>query len=146
MSIEIEIATTSTAGDALPLLAVQFEEHHIALGGEALEHAVHGLIDGRGRILLARDAERVVGVAVLSYTWALEHGGRVTWLEELYVIPEKRASGLGTKLLHRAMEVAKADGSIAMDLEVDVDHVRAENLYRREGFHELPRRRFAKRL
>ena len=148
MSIEIEIATTANVTDALPLLAVQFEEHDIDLKGDALEHVVRGLVavEGRGRILLAREGTKVIGVACLSYQWTLEHGGKITWLEELYVLPEKRSGGIGRTLLHRAMEVAKSDGCLAIDIEVDVDHARAENLYVREGFGFLPRRRFAKKL
>ena len=146
--IEIEVANPKTVTDSLPLLRVQFEEHDIALDDAALERAVRGLVEveGRGRMLLAREGDKVIGVAVMAYTWTLEHGGRVTWLEELYVVPEKRGTGTGTKMLHRAMEVARADGCLAMDLEVDKDHARAEGLYVREGFGPLPRRRFAKKL
>jgi GNAT superfamily N-acetyltransferase len=148
VSIAIEIATRETVTDSLPLLRVQFDEHRIAIDEGALERAVRGLVDveGRGRMLLAREGKSVIGVAVMAYTWTLEHGGRVTWLEELYVVPERRESGIGTKLLHRAIEVARADGCLAMDLEVDADHARAEGLYVREGFGSLPRRRFAKKL
>jgi GNAT superfamily N-acetyltransferase len=148
VSIEIEVANPETVTDSLPLLRVQFDEHQIAIDQHALDRAVRGLVEveGRGRMLLAREGTTAIGVAVMAYTWTLEHGGRVAWLEELYVVPERRVAGIGTKLLHRAMEVARADGCLAMDLEVDADHVRAEGLYVREGFRPLPRRRFAKKL
>jgi len=42
--------------------------------------------------------------------------------------------------------VAKERGCLAIDLEVDSDHARAERLYQREGFVGLARRRLAKRL
>jgi GNAT superfamily N-acetyltransferase len=112
-----------------------------------LSRAVEGLVTerSRGAVLLALDPEPV-GVAALAYTWTLEHGGPVAWLEELFVIPERRNGGVGRMLLHRAMEVARDRGCRAVDLEVDFDHARAERLYEREGFTALPRRRWTRRL
>jgi GNAT superfamily N-acetyltransferase len=60
----------------------------------------------------------------------LEHGGEVAWLEELYVVPERREAGIGTKLLSRAIEAARERGCLPIDLEVDDGHSRATNLYR----------------
>jgi GNAT superfamily N-acetyltransferase len=132
----------------LPLLEAQFEGHAIDLRGDALRRAVRGLVEipGRGAILAAEIEGKVVGVAVLAYTWTLEHGGLCTWLDELFVEEAAREKGVGTALLHQAMKVARADGCAAMDLEVDRDHARVESLYAREGFTSLPRRRFARKL
>jgi len=147
--VVIERVVASTVSEVLPLLAVQLAEHDIALGASALEAAVCGLVEvsGRGAVLAARDRSgAVVGAAVLAYTWTLEHGGKCTWLDELYVIPERRNAGVGLLLLHSGMEIARADGCVAMDLEVDNDHARVQLLYLREGFAALPRRRFARKL
>jgi ribosomal protein S18 acetylase RimI-like enzyme len=129
-------------------LRVQFEEHHIAMGPSALEGALRGLVEveGRGRVLLARQDKSVVAVAVLAHTWTLERGGMCTWLDELYVLPELRSQGIGKMLLDHAIGIAQRDGCSAIELEVDVDHARAEGLYIREGFQRLSRRRFTKQL
>lgn len=142
------VATEADTDDVLPLLATQLGEHDITIGRDALRAAIVGLVSKRerGAILIARRGARPVGIAVLAYTWTVEHGGLVTWLDELYVVPELRESGLGTRLLRDAMDHAKRDGCIAMDLEVDVEHARVESLYVRYGFTSLPRRRFARRL
>lgn len=148
MPFTLKRATAQDVDAAEPLLAVQFEEHAIDLGDASLSVAVRGLVEvpGRGAVLLAMEGPRAVGVAVLAYTWTLEHGGKCAWLDELYVTPEHRGAGLGTRLLRQATEIARADGCRALDLEVDHEHARAESLYLREGFSPLPRRRFAKRL
>lgn len=144
----ITVATEDDTDDVLPLLATQLGEHDVAIGRDALRAAILGLVSKkeRGAILLAREGSRPVGIAVLAYTWTVEHGGHVTWLDELYVVPELRERGLGTRLLRAAMEHARRDGCIAMDLEVDVEHARVESLYLRHGFASLPRRRFARKL
>ena len=144
----IEPVQSATVRDVVPLLAIQFREHDIALSDETIERAVRGLVDvnGRGRVIAAYEEGRAIGVAVLAYTWTLEHGGLCTWLDELYVIPERRGAGIGTALLHEAMRVAEEDGCLAMDLEVDAEHVRAERLYEREGFARRMRNRFYRSL
>ncbi len=89
---------------------------------------------------------RVVGVAVLSIVWTLEHGGKSCWLDELYVRPEVRTAGVGTLLLRKAFEVMAAAGCICMDLEVESSHARAANLYVREGFRVHTRTRYVRVL
>jgi GNAT superfamily N-acetyltransferase len=85
-------------------------------------------------------------VAVLAFAWALEHGGLVAWLDELFVVPERRGGGMGRELLRRALEVARERGCRAVDLEVDSEHARAERLYERERFASLSRKRWVRRL
>jgi GNAT superfamily N-acetyltransferase len=146
--VTIERVDTTMQTDAVGLLALQFEEHRIRLSPQRLEHAVAGLIGaGRfGAMLLAREGERAVGLAALSYIWTLEHGGMAAWLDELYVVPERRGHGVGSALLERAASVALDAGCITIDLEVDHEHARVETLYQRTGFERLPRSRWVRRL
>ena len=129
------------------LLAEQFREHGIALDTPELREGVRGLIadSGRGAVLFADDPEPL-GVAVLAYTWTLEHGGLVAWLDELYVIPQRRGEGSGWALLAAAIDLATRAGCSAIELEVDAAHRRSENLYRRAGFLPLARSRWSQRL
>jgi GNAT superfamily N-acetyltransferase len=146
-AMRTDLANADTLDTVIALLGAQFKEHRIALSLDDLSKAVRGLIsdEGRGTLLVAHDPEPI-GVAVLAYTWTLEHGGLVAWLDELFVLPEHRGRGIGRALLRRALEVAKEKGCRAVDLEVDSEHAEAERLYRREGFVSLPRRRWARRL
>jgi len=125
----------------IALLTAQLEEHAIPLTPELLAAAVEGGVadDGRALILLAREGDRPVGVAFLSFQWTLERGGRVMWLEELYVLPERRGQGTGQRLLEAALEAARARGCLAVELEVEASHSRAANLYARAGFQPLAR-------
>jgi GNAT superfamily N-acetyltransferase len=146
--MHVEHADTQALADAVTLLRAQFGEHEIALPDETLEEAVLTMLrePARGAILLARDEDAAVAIAVLAYSWTLEHGGLIAWLDELYVEPARRGRGIGGALLARALEVAEGAGCRAMELEVDVEHRRAEHLYERAGFAALARRRWSKRL
>lgn len=131
---------------ALPLLEGQYREHHIDLGRPRLRRAVRGLVDGRGVLLVSVERGRDLGLAVLSFTWTLERGGRTAWLDELYVVPEARGRGIGRSLLRRALREARQAGCAAVELEVVRGHSRAARLYLRHGFERLPRSRYARRL
>jgi len=144
----ISAAGLAERADVITLLANQLEEHDIELVPEKLALAVDGLLAGpnRGAIFVARLQGRVIGVAVISYVWTLEHGGASCWLDELYVEPEHRSHGIGAMLVRAVVAHAKARGLAAIDLEVEASHARAANLYRREGFEEHSRTRYVRAL
>ncbi len=136
------------AADIAGLLAVQLAEHHIVISATELRSAVDGVIDvpRRGFFLVALRDGACIGVAYVSFIWALEHGGHAGWLEELYVVPEHREGGVGTQLLEAAIAAATAAGCAALDLEIDSAHERVRSLYQRHGFLDLPRSRVVKKL
>jgi len=143
--VSIESATRADREAVIALLAAQLEEHAIDLAPARLAAAVDGVfaVPGRGTFLVARADGRIVGVAYLSYTWALEHGGHVGWLEELYVLPAQRDRGIGGALLDAVCAQARSAGCAAIDLEVEGSHERAAHLYERRGFRRLGRTRYS---
>lgn len=146
--VTITRAAARDVADVLPLLAVQLDEHGMGMPRDVLERALRAIVTRPelGRVVVARKDGTAVGFAVMPFTWTVEHGGPCAWLDELYVVPEMREHGVGTELLVAAMEIVRAEGCVAMDLEVDVDHARVESLYLRHGFRALPRKRFSRRL
>lgn len=132
----------------LNLLAKQFEEHEIDLKPGELESAIKAEFtrDDLGFFMLASNQDQVIGFVAVSYAWTLEHGGKSAWLDELYVLPEYRGSGVGSLLIEGVVEQANQEGCLAIDLEVEADHSRAEHLYLRKGFEKLPRSRWVKKL
>ena len=129
-------------------LTAQLREHSIDTTLEAVQRAVRGAIlhPDRAVILCAREGEVILGVAYLSFVWALEHGGWSAWLEELYVSPAQRSRGIGKRLLIAACAHARDAGCAAVDLEVTAAHARATHLYAREGFVPHDRTRWILRL
>jgi GNAT superfamily N-acetyltransferase len=146
--LAIRGATAADAEIVTRLLMAQLAEHRIDTPSDAVRNAVHGALagDGRAFVLLAERGGRAIGVAYVSFTWALEHGGRSAWLEELYVVPEERNRGAGMAMLAAVLEKAAAAGAAAVDLEVDTGHARAAHLYERAGFRPLSRARWVRSL
>lgn len=127
------------------LLAAQLHEHGIPSREPRLVSALRGVLahPDQGFVLVAVAPPEVVGVAYVSFARPLEHDGEVAWLEELYVLPDRRGSGIGTRLLHAAAARAEARGCVSVELEVQRGHERALALYTREGFRDLERRHLA---
>jgi len=142
----VALATTSDCRECARLLVDQLGEHGIKESTQRLTRILEDATSDatRGFLMLARDSGRVVGVAYVATILSVEHCGPVAWLEELYVLPEHRSRGVGSTLLTAVLERARSTGVVAMDLEIDADHSRAESLYRRYGFRPLERSRWVK--
>lgn len=145
---KITRATLNDLEAVMSLLGMQFDDHEIDVGAGNLRGTVETMLrdDEKGVFLLAWDGERPVGLAAMPVSWILEHGGKALWLDELFVLPAYWRLGIGGALLAQVEETARALGCLAIDLEVDADHHRAENLYARAGFLPHKRNRWFKRL
>ena len=77
------------------------------------------------------------GYAQLSFTYSTEAGGRLIWVEELYVRPQYQGRGLGGAFF-RFLEETYAGQAARIRLEVEPDNDGARRLYGRVGFEELP--------
>jgi GNAT superfamily N-acetyltransferase len=146
--VEVRLPSEAELEAVTVLLVAQLREHHVRTPGAKIASAVQELFrrPERGRILIAVEDGRPVGVAALSFAWPLEYADRSAWLEELYVEPPARGRGIGTRLLRAALQVAAESGATAVDLEVEADHQRAASLYAREGFRSLARTHWVRSL
>jgi ribosomal protein S18 acetylase RimI-like enzyme len=144
----IEKATLTDKSDLIDLLHQQFNEHDIQCSADVLEVAVTEMLkrEDLGMFLVSRDGDQVIGFAAISFAWTLEHGGKSAWLDELYVLPGRRGAGVGAMMIDSILVAAEKAGCLAIDLEVEEEHQRAEHLYRRKGFERLRRNRWAKSL
>ena len=147
-TFSIAPAAASDCRECARLLVEQLGEHGVDASTEQLLRVLERVVaDGtRGFILLARDDLRIVGVAYVATILSAEHCGPVAWLEELYVTPSLRCQGIGTALVTAILERAREMDIVAIDLEIDAGHSRAESLYRRFGFRRLDRSRWVREL
>ena len=77
---------------------------------------------------------QVAGYGVLAYTHSQEAGGRVVWIEEIYVKDEYRGRGFGSEFLEF---VKKNIPARRYRLETEPENERAAALYRRHGFEHF---------
>jgi ribosomal protein S18 acetylase RimI-like enzyme len=83
-------------------------------------------------VLLAGDAPD--GFAELRFRKSVWTARPDAYLEELYVVPDLRGQGIGRVLLREAMDVARAEGAVNIELGTSDDDRAARALYESEGF------------
>lgn len=84
--------------------------------------------------VLAEDDGQAVGFALLSLRPAIWFDGPVSQLEELYVVPARRSSGIGTQVLDLSRRLVRELGSPEMHIGVDEVDVDTRRFYERHGF------------
>jgi GNAT superfamily N-acetyltransferase len=147
-AFSIVSATVSDCIECASLLVQQLAEHNVDASAKQLSCVLEKIVAdaARGFVLLARENGRIVGIANVATILSAEHCGLVAWLEELYVAPSHRSRGIGTALMAAIIDHARNVEMVAIDLEIDAGHSRAESLYRRLGFRRLNRSRWVKEL
>jgi len=107
-------------------------------GVAALITRLRELLEAREVTVLLSE-ERQTGLALLRFRPLLWSEGLDAYLEELYVVPDRRGRGQGRTLLETAMQVARDAGAIRLDLATSVDDTAAIGLYESCGFTNLER-------
>jgi ribosomal protein S18 acetylase RimI-like enzyme len=83
-------------------------------------------------VLLAGDAPD--GFAALRFRPSIYTGALDAYLEELYVVPERRGRGFGRALLETAIDHARERGAAHIELNTSEDDAAARALYESAGF------------
>ena len=102
-------------------------------GPRALADRVRELL-AHGEVTVLLGGAEPQGLAVLRFRPAIWTEGLDCYLEELYVVPDRRGQGLGRALMDAAIELARSRGAKHMDLGTSEDDVAARALYESLGF------------
>lgn len=132
--ISVRLASTADASDFGRLLHafnVEFDEP-TPVAGVIAKRAAPLIESGEVAVLLV--GEGPDGFAQLRFCHTLYTGEFDAYLEELYVVPERRGLGLGRALLEAAMEHARERGAAHIDLNTSEGDVAARALYESAGF------------
>src|SRR5579872_3376878 len=99
-----------------------------------------------GFVGMVQVAARVVGYFVVTWGYDLEWGGRDSFLTDIYLEPDVRGAGIGTRVLASAENAARQAGAAALHLMVRPENETAVRLYTRAGFRSPPRTLLSKPL
>ena len=89
----------------------------------------------RGRILVLRQGDSLIGMVNLLFTISTALGGRVALLEDMIMRPEYRGSGAGSELLQAAINLAELSGCRRITLLTDQTNESAQRFYKQHGFN-----------
>jgi ribosomal protein S18 acetylase RimI-like enzyme len=135
--ISISIATESDIPDLVKLLSILFrQEKEFEDDPEAERKGLQAIITDPqvGRIIVAKENQKIVGMVNLLFTHSTALGTRVAILEDMIVSITSRAKGVGSKLMSKAIQLAKDQGCKRITLLVDHDNQQAQYFYEHFGF------------
>lgn len=100
------------------------------------------IVAGRcGRVLLACEDELALGMASISFNYALRYDGRYAQLEELIVDPVARGKNVGGLLVEEALKTARDEGCKEFGLYLLESTKHNQPFYEKYGFgvigHEM---------
>ncbi len=90
-----------------------------------------------GQYWICMEGEAPAGMMMVHYECSVECGGRVHWINSVYVHPEHRRRGVFTRLYNHVMEVARQAGAVAVRLYVETTNQSAVAVYERMGMRNL---------
>jgi GNAT superfamily N-acetyltransferase len=135
--MKVEVAESSDIPALCELLDSLFvQETEFESDQDAQIRGLKSVIDNDhvGDILVARDNGHVIAMVNVLYTVSTALGARVGLLEDMIVSSTGRGSGVGGKLLERAIEFAKEKGCQRITLLTDHDNEGAHRFYQKHGF------------
>jgi len=142
METPFEIRPAAAADEAAVLALIEelFEPPGVKATGYTAERAQLGfraaVEAADADVLLAVDADRIVGLASVYADIQSIRYGRRCWLQDLVVTSEYRSGKVGRQLLAAATEWARARGCTHLELASGAGRVDAHRFYKREGMSQ----------
>jgi len=137
----LRLASTADAADVAALMHRfnrEFDEE--VDEPDVLERRYREQLDN-GDVTVILGADGPDGFAQLRYRAQIHSDAPAAYLEELYVVPDRRGEGLGRALMEAAIEEARAQGADTIDLGTSEDDTAARRLYESLGFTNRERDR-----
>lgn len=127
----------ATVADAAPIARLlhdfntEFEAETPGVA-ELTRHATRMLSEGEMTVLLG--GEGPDGLALLRFRPSVWTDKAEAYLQELYVVPERRGEGIGEALLAAAIEACRRADAAWIELNTAESDVAARTLYEKLGF------------
>jgi ribosomal protein S18 acetylase RimI-like enzyme len=136
-AVSVRPATEADLPALLPLVrayATFYESDPPEAGIERMCRALIADPQGAGFILAGCDGDgKVVGFAAVAWKWSSLRGAVIGYLDDLYVDPEARGSGLADALIAACADRLRERGAPAMAWLTRPDNHRARAVYDRVG-------------
>ncbi|GKY87544.1 GNAT family N-acetyltransferase [Sinisalibacter aestuarii] len=120
----------------LPLVAAYHATEGIVQDEASRRAALMPLLDGvpQGAVWLIGPRAAPLGYIAIGTGWSIELGGMDAFIDEFFIRENLRGRGIGTEALSALAQALKAQGVVALHLEVGRDNAAARSIYQRLGF------------
>ena len=134
--MRVSPVTEGNLPELLPLMRAYCDFYGSSPSDEALLQMSRSLIDDpehEGVQLIAKDGAKAVGFATIFWTWSTNSAARVGTMNDLFVAPEARGSGVAEALIAACAERCRERGAIRLEWQTALDNRRAQAVYERVG-------------
>ena len=116
----------------LALLAEEFMPREATVE-KRVNTLMQALKDPDYQLLLAEMDGEMVGFADQWIIHDFIHGGKLSYIQNLYVIPKHRKRGIGSQLLQEIIKRAKEEEVLEIHVVTEFENEPAINLYKKHG-------------
>jgi GNAT superfamily N-acetyltransferase len=134
--LTIERVTEADLAELLPLMRAYCDFYEVAPTDDALLSLSRALLadpEHEGIQLLARDEGRAAGFATIFWSWATTSAERIGVMNDLFVAPEARGTGLAAALIESCRAECAARGAGKLTWQTAPDNAAAIKVYDRVG-------------
>jgi ribosomal protein S18 acetylase RimI-like enzyme len=136
-AVHIAVVAEADLPDLLPLMRGYCDFYEVTPSDERLLALARSLLadpDCEGFQLIARDSDgRALGFATVYWTWSTLATARKAIMNDLFVHPDARGSGLAEALIEECRVRSGRRGAASMSWQTAKDNIRAQKLYERVG-------------
>jgi GNAT superfamily N-acetyltransferase len=133
----IEPVTGAGLADLLPLMRAYCDFYEVSPADDELLTMSRALIadpEREGVQLIARDSSgAAVGFATVFWSWSTLSASRIGVMNDLFVTPGARGSGVAAALIDACLESAREHGAGSLGWQTARHNARAQALYERIG-------------
>jgi diamine N-acetyltransferase len=97
-------------------------------------------------VIKIENPANIIGYVALNFCYSFEFGGRIAFLDELFLKTEFRHQGLGSQVLTYVLEQAQRLGLRVLHLEAERHNIAGKALYHKFGFRDHDRHLMTKVL
>ena len=132
----IERVTETDLTELLPLMRAYCDFYEVAPSDDellALSRALLADPEREGIQLLARNERHAVGFATIFWSWATTSAERIGVMNDLFVAPEARGTGVAEALIEACRAECNARGAGKLTWQTAPDNAAAMKVYDRFG-------------
>jgi ribosomal protein S18 acetylase RimI-like enzyme len=135
--MRIDTVTEADLDDLLPLMRGYSDFYGVAPSDDdllALSRALIADPEREGVQLIARDdSRRAIGFATVYWLWSTLSASRIGLMNDLFVDPSGRGSGVADELIAACAERVREHGGTSLQWQTALDNERAQAVYDRVG-------------
>jgi GNAT superfamily N-acetyltransferase len=133
----ISTVTEPDLAELLPLMRGYCEFYEMSPSDDALLALARALIADPERdgfqLIVRDDSGRALGFATVFWTWSTLAAARIGTMNDLFVHPDARGSGIADELIGECARLVRNGGGKRLEWETAVDNHRAQRVYDRVG-------------